>query len=86
VQKQDDSKMKASVEQAEADPLRLNSAPVLFINGEKVDGVVPIETIYRIIDGALIAAGQTPPPPPPVTTQPAAPATQPAPLAAKPGS
>jgi protein-disulfide isomerase len=88
VQKQDESKMKASVEQAEADPLRLNSAPVLFINGEKVEGVVPIETLYRIIDGALVAAGQTPPPLPP----PAAPATQPAPpaqsapTAARPGS
>jgi protein-disulfide isomerase len=88
VQKQDDTKMKASVEQAEADPLRLNSAPTLFINGEKVDGVVPIETIYRIIDEALIAAGQTPPPlpPPSVTSPPAAPDSQPAPVAAKPGS
>lgn len=92
VQKQDETNMKASVAQAEAEPLRLNSAPVLFINGEKVDGVVPIETIYRIIDGALIAAGQTPPPPPPapaVTTPEAAPATPtttPASAAAKPGS
>ncbi len=89
VQKQDVTNMKASVAQAEAEPLRLNSAPVLFINGEKVDGVVPLETIYRIIDGALIAAGQTPPPPPPapaVSTPPAAPTTQPAPAAAKPGS
>jgi protein-disulfide isomerase len=86
VQKQDETNMKASVEQAEADPLRLNSAPVLFINGEKVDGVVPLETIYRIVDGALIAAGQTPPPPLPVSTPPAAPASQPSPVAAKPGS
>jgi len=89
VQKQDESKMKASVEQAEGDPLRLNSAPVLFINGEKVDGVVPIETIYKMIDGALIAAGQTPPAPPPeppATAQPAAPASQTAPATVKPGS
>jgi protein-disulfide isomerase len=92
VQKQDDTKMKASVGLAEGEPLRLNSAPVLFINGEKVDGVVPIETIYRIIDGALIAAGQTPPPPPPappVTAPSAAPASQPvtgAPASAQPAS
>jgi hypothetical protein len=39
-----------------------------------------VETLYRIIDGALTAAGQTPPPAPP---KPAAPA---APPAAKPGS
>ena len=99
VQKQDESKVKASVDAAEADPLHVDSTPVLFINGEKVEGVVPIETLYRIIDGALIAAGQTPPPPPPAATPPPvapavpsmpavqpAPATQPAPVAAKPGS
>ena len=63
VQKQDDSRVKASVQEAEADPLRVDSTPVLFINGEKVEGLVPIETIYRMIDGALIAAGKTPPPP-----------------------
>jgi protein-disulfide isomerase len=99
VQKQDDSKVKASEQLAEGDPLHLGSAPILFINGEEVIGVVPIETIYRIIDGALIAAGQTPPPPPPpVNPLPATPAaapaavaapasaTAPAPVAAKPGS
>jgi protein-disulfide isomerase len=85
VQKQDDSRVKASVQEAEADPLRVDSTPVLFINGEKVEGLVPIETIYRMIDGALIAAGKTPPPlpsAPPAAAQPA----QPAPVAAKPGS
>jgi len=73
VQKQDDSKVKASEQLAEGDPLHLGSAPVLYINGEEVIGVVPIETIYRIIDGALIAAGRTPPPPPPAAPPPAKP-------------
>ncbi len=87
VQKQDDSRVKASVQEAEADPLRVDSTPVLFINGEKVEGLVPIETIYRMIDGALIAAGKTPPPLPPASpaaAQPAqpAPVSQPAPIAA----
>jgi protein-disulfide isomerase len=77
VQKQDDSRVKASVKDAEDEPLDLSSTPVLFINGQKVEGVVSPETLYRIIDAALIAAGQTPPPPPPA---------QPAPAAAKPGS
>jgi hypothetical protein len=72
--------VKASVDEALKDPLSLGSTPTLFINGEKVEGVVPVETLYRIIDGALTAAGQTPPPAPP---KPAAPA---APPAAKPGS
>lgn len=78
VLKQDDSGIKASENQAEAAPLQIESAPVLYINGEKVEGVVPLETLYRIIDRALVAAGQTPPPPPP--------AAQSAPAAAKPGS
>jgi len=91
--------VKASVTEAEGETLRVDSTPVLFINGEKVEGVVPIETLYQIIDGALIAAGQTPPPAPPVATPPPvapaipsmpgaqpAPAAQPAPVAAKPGS
>jgi protein-disulfide isomerase len=84
VQKQDDSKVKASITEAAAEPLRVDSTPILFINGEKVEGVVPIETLDRIIDEALIAAGQTPPPP--VSPPPAAPAAQSAPVAAKPGS
>jgi len=75
VLKQDDSGVKASITQGEAAPLLLDQAPVLYINGEKVEGVVPLETIYRIIDRALVAAGQTPPPPAPA-----------APPAAKPGS
>jgi protein-disulfide isomerase len=80
VLKQDSSKVKASVDEGLKEPLSVDSTPVLFINGEKVEGVVPVETIYKIIDGALIAAGQTPPPAPP---KPAAPA---APAATKPGN
>ena len=74
--KQDDKVVKASVDQAE-NGLRLDSTPVLFVNGEKVEGLTPIETLYRVIDRALTAAGQTPPPAPP------APAAQPT---TKPGS
>jgi protein-disulfide isomerase len=88
-QKQDVTEVNASVLQAESDPLRVAGVPTLFINGEKVDQLVPIETIDRIIDGALIAAGKTPPPPPPaapVSTPAAAPASQPSPVTAKPGS
>jgi len=65
VLKQDTSKVKASVDEALRDPLSVDSTPVLFINGEKITGVVPMETIFQVIDGALIAAGQTPPPAPP---------------------
>jgi protein-disulfide isomerase len=75
--KQDDTKVKASMKQGEA--LGVDATPALFINGEEVSGWTPIENIYRIIDGALVAAGQTPPPAPVLpTAQPAAvPATKP---------
>jgi protein-disulfide isomerase len=82
VLKQDTSKVKASVDEALKDPLSIDSTPVLYINGEKIVGLVPVEAIYQVIDEALIAAGQTPPPAPP---KPAAPAMQPAPAATKPG-
>ncbi len=83
IQKQDSSKVKASELEGAADPLRVDATPTLFVNGEKVEGMISVETLDRIIDQALIAAGQTPPPPPPPAPA-AAPAAQPAP--AKPGS
>jgi protein-disulfide isomerase len=81
IKKQDETKIRASMQQGDA--LGVGATPVLYINGEKLEGAHPIEYIYRMIDGALTAAGKTPPPPvdlPPV----AAPAeTLPAP---KPGN
>ena len=88
VLKQDDAKVKASVAEGLGDPLHLGSAPVIFINGEKVEGVTPVETLDRVIDRALTAEGKTPPPPPPTPVQPspAPAASQATPAAAKPGS
>jgi protein-disulfide isomerase len=71
IAKQDDSAVRGSIEQATA--LGVDSTPALFINGEKLEGAVPLEYVYRMIDNALIASGQTPPPAPP-----AAPAASPA--------
>jgi protein-disulfide isomerase len=63
LKKQDDSAIKASMKLGES--LGVDSTPALFINGEKVEGALPLEYVYRMIDSALIASGQTPPPPPP---------------------
>jgi len=60
--KQDETAIKASVKEGEA--LGVEATPVLFINGEKVEGAQPLANLYRMIDNALIASGQTPPPPP----------------------
>ena len=77
LKKQDDTKIKASMKQGDA--LGVGGTPALFVNGEKLDGLMPIEVVFRAIDGALIAAGQTPPPAPvqPAPPPAAAPATKP---------
>ena len=61
IEKQDDTAVKASIKQATE--LGVDSTPALFINGERLEGAVPVEYVYRMIDKALVAEGQTPPPP-----------------------
>lgn len=73
--KQDDSAIKASIKEGES--LGVEATPALFINGERIEGAQPIQYVFRMIDDALLAAGQTPPPP-----EPTAPSTPPA----KPGN
>jgi len=63
IAKQDDAAIKESMKLGES--LGVDSTPALFINGEKVEGALPLEYVYRVIDNALTASGQTPPPPPP---------------------
>jgi protein-disulfide isomerase len=75
IAKQDDTAVKASMKDGEA--LGVEATPSLFINGEKIDGAQPMEYVYRMIDNALVAAGQKPPPAPAPTVNPAAPATKP---------
>jgi hypothetical protein len=79
--KQDDTAIKASMKLGES--LGVDATPALFINGEKIEGALPLEFVYRMIDSALIASGQTPPPPPPAAPVQAQPQTPPA---TKPGS
>ena len=81
ITKQDDTAIKASMKLGES--LGVDSTPALFINGEKIEGALPLEYVYRMIDSALIASGQTPPPSPPAA--PAQPPPQ-TPPATKPGN
>jgi protein-disulfide isomerase len=62
IAKQDQAPIRASMKVGES--LGVDSTPALFINGEKIEGAVPLEDVFHVIDAALIAAGQTPPPPP----------------------
>jgi protein-disulfide isomerase len=83
IAKQEDTAVKASMKQGEA--LGVDATPALFINGEKFQGAYPIEYVYRVIDEALRAAGQTPPPPESIPTENSAPVNSSSPVA-KPGS
>ena len=42
----------------EADDLGVNATPTLFINGQKIDGAVPVSEIRAALDQALRDAGQ----------------------------
>ncbi|MGH7226450.1 MAG: DsbA family protein, partial [Gemmataceae bacterium] len=70
IAKQDETNVRKSL--AEADTLGIEGAPALFVNGERIDGAVPEQQVWAVIDRALIAAGETPP-------SPAAPNTSPSP-------
>ncbi len=68
--KQDDSVVRASMH--EADLLKIEGAPALFVDGERISGALPQEDVWTVIDRALRAAGVEPPPPPlPAAPQPA---------------
>jgi protein-disulfide isomerase len=74
--KQDDAAVKASIKEGET--LGVRATPALFINGQKVEGALPIEDVYQVIDEALRAEGKTPPPEVPVPTTTTAPTVAPA--------
>lgn len=73
--KQDETAIKA--ETREADALRIEGTPAVFVNGERIDGAMPEEQVWMVIDRALRAAGEqppaTPPPAPGESTKDAAP-------------
>jgi protein-disulfide isomerase len=75
IAKQDSSAVRQSIKEGES--LGVEATPALFINGEKIEGAQPIEYVYRMIDGALVAAGQKPPSPA---------ASEPSPATPKPGN
>ncbi len=60
---QDESTVRASMRLG--DTLKIVGAPALFVNGERIDGALPQDQVWMVIDRALIAAGVQPPPPPP---------------------
>ena len=56
VKAQNEDGVRASMK--EADGLGVNATPTLFINGQKIDGAVPLNEIRAALDQALKDAGQ----------------------------
>lgn len=56
VKAQDDSAVKASMK--EGDEIGVSATPTMFINGQKIDGAVPIGELRAALDQALKDAGQ----------------------------
>jgi protein-disulfide isomerase len=75
--KQDESGVKASLKEAES--LKIESAPAVFVDGERFDGAIPEQQLWMVIDRALRAAGEQPPPMP-------APGSSPLPVPPPPGT
>jgi protein-disulfide isomerase len=58
--KQDESQVRASAKEAEA--LGIDGTPAVFVDGERINGAVPAEQVWMVIDRALRADGIEPPP------------------------
>jgi protein-disulfide isomerase len=71
--KQDETQVRESALEAEA--LKIEGTPAVFVDGERIDGAVPEEQIWLVIDRALRAAGVEPPAAPAGPSAPAPAAT-----------
>jgi protein-disulfide isomerase len=79
IQAQEETQIKASLALGES--LGVNGTPTLFINGERISGLMSEQLLWMAIDRALREAGVQPPevaesPSPPAPTQTAPPATK----------
>jgi protein-disulfide isomerase len=59
IKTQDETAVKASVQ--EGDALGVSATPTLFVNGEQLDGALPIAEVRAVLDRALTQAGVQPP-------------------------
>ncbi|HKS74670.1 MAG TPA: thioredoxin domain-containing protein [Terriglobales bacterium] len=55
IKAQNEDAVKASVKEGEA--LGIDATPTMYVNGQKVDGALPIDEVRAILDSALTQAG-----------------------------
>ena len=75
IKAQNDDAVKASIK--EGDSVGVSATPTLFVNGEEMDGALPLSEVRAVLDRALTQAGLQPPvhaqaAPPPVAAAPTA--------------
>jgi protein-disulfide isomerase len=75
IKAQNEDVVKASVKEGEA--LGIDATPTMYVNGQKVDGALPITEMRAILDSALTQAGVPAPAHPAEAPQPGASPTQP---------
>ena len=75
IKAQDEKAVRAS--QKEGDKVGVSATPAMFVNGQKVDGAVPIEDLRAVLDRALLDAGVAPPEHKPVSGEAKAPPDKP---------
>jgi protein-disulfide isomerase len=66
--RQDETPVRNSMKIAES--LKIEGAPALFVEGERISGALPQEQVWMVIDRALRAAGVEPPAAPTAPAQP----------------
>jgi protein-disulfide isomerase len=74
VKAQNEDAIKASVKEGEG--LGIDATPTMYVNGQRIDGALPINEVRAILDSALTAAG-VPVPVHPAEPAPAAPPSKP---------
>jgi protein-disulfide isomerase len=62
ITKQDQAPILA--EKKQGDLLKIDGTPAVFVNGERINGAIPKEQVWTVIDRALRDAGEQPPPEP----------------------
>ena len=75
--RQDETPVRNAMKIAES--LRIEGAPALVVEGERISGALPQDEVWMVIDRALRAAGVEPPAAPAASAQPAKTVTLPAP-------
>ena len=71
LKRQDETNVRASAKEAEA--LGIDGTPAVFVDGERINGALPQEQVWMVIDRALRAEGVEPPPLPAPAIPPKAP-------------